>query len=68
MGEKRKFKSSFIATLIIIASFFMAVGYSSINSIVLDLEGKVTIITTKKLHILDAEIVNENNASSPSLP
>lgn len=61
MVEKLKFKNSFFTLLIIIASFFMSVGYASINSIVLDLEAKVSIVTPKKLFISNVTVSSEEN-------
>lgn len=61
MKRKIKVKSNFFLVLIIIASFFMSIGYAYINSVVLDINGSVSITTKRELHISNIEVLNENN-------
>lgn len=60
---KKNHKSSLYVSLIIFASFFMCIGYASVNSITLNLNAIGNVSTPKKLFIADV-IVNENNQNS----
>ena len=63
MVKKLKIKPSFFTLLIIIASFFMAIGYAAINAITLEVKSTVNITTKNELYISNASIKNENNST-----
>lgn len=62
MKQNINSKKNIFMLLIIIASFFMSVGYASINSVLLDVSSEVSVLSKKELHISNVQIVNENNA------
>ena len=62
MVKKLKIKPSFFTLLIIIASFFMAIGYAAINAITLEVNSNVNITTKNELYITNVDIKTENNS------
>ena len=62
MKKRIKFKNGFFSSLIIIVSFFMSIGYASVNSVILDINSSVTVKANKGLYISNVEITDENNA------
>ena len=63
MKQVIKFKNGFFMMVIIIASFFMSIGYASINSVILDIKSTVNITTKKELYISNAVVADENNGT-----
>ena len=61
VNKTAKYKNLFLL-LLIIASFFMSIGYASINSILLDINSTANVITKKRLQIIDIQTANENNS------
>lgn len=62
MVKKLKIKPSFFTLLIIIASFFMAIGYAALNAITLEVKSNVNITTKNELYITNVDIKTENNS------
>lgn len=59
---KKKNKHIIIALIILLSSVFMGIGYAVINSVTLDLNTKINLISEKKLFISNVEIHESVNA------
>lgn len=68
MSKKKKNRKFGLFTfLLIFASLFMCIGYASINSITLNLNGFGNVATPRKLFIADVQVKENNSTTSVNL-
>lgn len=60
---KNKKINFIISILLVISALALSVGYAAINSISMDIEGKISFTVSNKLFISDVSVYETNNAS-----
>lgn len=64
--QKNKSNKKIFPILLIIMTLLMGVGYASVNSIILDIKGKVSSLNQDNVYITDIKYINDLNANMSS--